>query len=164
MEATMDVTLPPEDALLGRTIAEHRGRMLAGGWLIYVGAVLVLAALMQLPQVLARDGSAGMDPLIGVPLAFVSGAAMLFISYRRWQQAVTVFEKGFVWSQGGQSRRIRWDEIAGATHRTERSRAGIARELEVELSNGEHIVLTDALEGLDQLTSYVRSMAGGRDG
>jgi hypothetical protein len=161
----MDAALPTDDALLGRTIAEHRGRLLAGGWLIYIGAILVLAALMQVSMIGSHDArAASVDPLVGAPVALAVGAAMLFVSYRRWQQAVTVFERGFVWSRGKTSRRIRWDEVASSIHRTERSRAGIARELELELRNGERIVLTDALEGLDQLTSYVRSMSGGRHG
>jgi hypothetical protein len=143
---------------LGRMVSQHQGRMLAGGWLIYIGLILVASGCLALVKMAQGEEAVpgGGDPLV-IAAGFAIGALFLFISYRRWKQSLTVYEGGFVWARGRRERAVRWDEVADYNALTTHSRNGASYELTVRTRDGKTLVLTDAIENVQQLHGYLGS-------
>ena len=83
----------------GRAVGEHDGRFGAGGWLWYIGGVLVLAGVMNSAQGVMGFFAHAPDALSKVGLglgAGVAGALILLVAIVRWRQKVVVFERGLV--------------------------------------------------------------------
>jgi len=145
---------------LGRVISRHHGRILAGGWLLYVGGLLVVGAVMALVK-----GQAGTDRL-GFLAGLAAGVLLLLVSFLKWQQSVTLYEGGFTWTRlllG--TRTVRWDEVADVRAAQIYSRqTGRSYRLEVDTRTGGRLVLTGAVAHVEQLHAYLVSSLRGRHG
>jgi hypothetical protein len=126
---------------LGRPISTHRGTLGAGGWLWYVGGILILSAFLAVYRfmqvlVLGSPFAQAGDTLGTAALSFAIGTALLVVPVLRWRQSVELCEDGLVWRRMFGSRTLRRDEIAGARMVQHHSRMGSYTEVEVELRAG----------------------------
>lgn len=140
----------PEPSELGQVLSRHHGRMLAGGWLLYLGAIFAASAVYW--SVAARwDWAAGCAAV---------AAVALFISWRRWNQTATVYERGIVWQRSGRRKVVRWEEVANVTAETFEDELSIT----VTTHDGRELILDDYLADVQQLHGYLINATRGRDG
>jgi hypothetical protein len=136
---------PPE---LGQVLSRHNGRILAGGWLLYLGAIFAASAVYW---------------LIAANWAWAAGCAAvvavaLFISWRRWNQSATVHEHGIVWQRGRRRKVVRWQEVANVVAESIDDEFMIT----VTTHDGRELVLDDYLADVQQLHGYLLNATGGR--
>jgi hypothetical protein len=138
----------PEPSELGRVLSRHNGRILAGGWLLYLGAIFAASTVYWL---VAANWwwSAGCAAVAGVAL---------FISWRRWNQSATVYERGIVWTRGRRRKVMRWEEVANVAAESIEDEFMIT----VTTHDGRELVLDDYLADVKQLHGYlINAMRGG---
>jgi hypothetical protein len=135
---------------LGQVLNRHHGRILAGGWLLYLG--LIFAASSVIWSVVAGWWEA-------VGCAAVAAVA-LFISWHRWNQSVTVYECGIVWSRGRHREVVRWEEVANVVAET----IGDGLAITVTTRDGRELVLDDYLADVQQLHGYLIDATRDPDG
>ena len=84
----------------GRHVMTFPGSVAAGGWFWYVGAIVLVAAVVQIAQAaspgLVSKASPGGSVAMGLA-GLAAGVALLAIPVLRWRQSVEVYERGFVW-------------------------------------------------------------------
>jgi len=153
------------DGALGRSLSLHRGTFSSGGWLWYVGAVLLAAGVLNLAQALGigvqnKGGPAG---TVGMALGcFVGSFLLLIVPVTRWRQQVELFEGGFVWSRLTGKLTVPKNEVQGTQLITHHSRSGSHVEVVVHLASGRELSmsgLTQADQLAQMLTAYARPMA-----
>jgi hypothetical protein len=138
-----------EPSELGPVLSRHHGRVLAGGWVLYLGAIFAASAVYW--SVAARwDWAAGCAAV---------AAVALFISWRRWNQSATVYERGVVWQRGRHRKVVRWEEVANVTAES------IEEELSITVTthDGRELVLDDYLADVQQLHGYLINATRDRD-
>ena len=121
---------------LGRRLSFHKGLFTAGGWLWYIGGILVLSFFANLVK-----GE--------IVLAFASlgcGLLCLIAPVLKWRQSLAVFEHGFVWQRLTGARSVRKEEVAQATMTTHTSRAGSYVEVEILLSDDRELSVVGVSE------------------
>jgi len=135
---------------LGQVLSRHHGRILAGGWLLYLGAIFAASAVYW---------------LIAANWAWAAGCAAvaavaLFICWRRWNQSATVYERGIVWTRGRQRKVVRWEEVANVTAES------IDDEFMITITthDGRELVLDDELADVQQLHGYLINATRGGEG
>lgn len=79
-----------------------RGQRFAGGWLIYIGAVLVAGGVTSL----GSEGDAALA-LMGI----LVGAGLLAYCAGLWLQEVRIFADGFVWRRFGRIDQVAWSDV-----------------------------------------------------
>jgi hypothetical protein len=130
-----------EPSELGQPLSRHHGRILAGGWLIYLGAIFAASTVYW--SVAARwDWAAGCAAV---------AAVALFISWRRWNQSATVYERGIVWQRGGRRKVVRWEQVANVAAETFEGELSIT----VTTHDGRELVLDDYLADVQHLHGYL---------
>jgi len=132
------------DPALGPSLSVHRGTIGAGGWLWYVGAVLVASGVMALVK----------GQLAGAALGTGIGALLLALPVYRWRQQLEVFENGFVWSRIGGRTLVTRAEVSGTELLAHRSRTGQHVELVVHLAGGRALSIA-GLEGAEQARAFI---------
>jgi hypothetical protein len=136
----------------------------SGGWLWYVGAILLLSGVGNLAQVAgvyvpSKGGATGS---LGLAAAgFIIGALVLIGPVLRWRQQVELFERGFVWTRLLGTHRVRREDIRHTDLITHHGRAASYVEVIVHLTSGREL----SMEGLDHaeqlanmLSAYSRPM------
>lgn len=153
----------------GRSLSLHRGTFAAGGWLWYLGAILLLAGVFNLAELagvaLPSKGaptSASVTGALGMAAAcFVCGALLLIVPVLRWRQRVELFEGGFIWSRLTGRLSVPKHEVQRTELVTHHSRSGTHVEVIVHLADGRELSMS-GLSQADQLanliTAYARPM------
>jgi hypothetical protein len=133
---------------LGQVLSRHQGRILAGGWLLYLGVIFAGCAVSWV--VATRWWEA----------AVCAGAAapMLFVSWRRWNQSATVHEGGIVWRRGQRSNVVRWEEVAEVDAETFDGDFSLT----VTTRDGRELVLDESLADVKQLHGYLANALRGQ--
>jgi hypothetical protein len=128
----------------GARLSSHRGTIGAGGWLWYVGAILVAATIANLATAQLALGAA----------AAVGAGVALSVAVSRLRQSVDVYERALVWEQLGGTTTIAAEDVRGATLVHNHRRPGYYVEVRIALKRGGNrsiIGVTDA----EQLRNYV---------
>jgi hypothetical protein len=145
---------------LGRSLSVHTGTFGAGGWLWYVGAILVLAGFANLAEVAGLTGKqSGPTASVGVAAAcFVIGVLVLIVPVLRWRQRVELFERGFVWQRLTGQRSFQRDDVRRAELVQHTSRSGTHMEVLVHQTDGSELSMS-GLSHSDQLANLLRAYA-----
>jgi hypothetical protein len=141
----------PEPSDLGTMLSRHNGRIIAslsGGFLLYFA--LIVAGGSVAFAVASNWWEAA--------VAFCIAAPLLFIYWRRWNQSVTVYERGIVWKRGRRREVVRWDEVADVAAETIEDDFGLT----VTTSDGRELQL-DSLADMQQLHGYLINATRSRD-
>ena len=110
----------------GRALSVHKGMVSAGGWLWYIGGILVLSFAGNLYK-------GDMWLALG---SLIFGILLLISPLLRWRQSMELFENGFVLKRLTGTRSVSRDEIAFAKLTSHYSRIGHSVEVEIGLKNG----------------------------
>jgi len=149
---------------LGRSLSLHRGTFSSGGWLWYIGAVLLASGVLNLARAVgvsvpSKGGpSSPMEALILAAGSFVFGALLLIVPVLRWRQQVELFEGGFVWSRLISKVTVARSEVQGTELITHHSRSGTHVEVVVHLADGRELSMS-GLSGADQLANMLTAYA-----
>jgi hypothetical protein len=151
----------PQHPRFGTLVGQHAGRFGAGGWLWYIGAILLAAGGMQIGQgsgLLAPtvgDGDPQTTIILGV-VGLIIGTLLLLAAIMRWQQSVAVYERGIVYTKLFGSVEIAFAEVTSAQHVRTHSRLGTSDSVEVTLQSGAEVTI-GSVTGIEQLASMLRS-------
>lgn len=123
--------------------------MFAGGWLIYVGLILILAAVLgavsafrEAPDLLtALTQAAGIAGLGGG-----IGAVLLFVSAWRWRQVVTIYQRGVHHQKLVGERWIRFADLTCAHHETTSYKGSAREHVRFCLKSGKKVVISDVTD------------------
>jgi hypothetical protein len=156
--------LPEIHRELGRVLSRHHGKALAGGTILYVGALLVLAGVVQLFHGVADlvSGGGGLDELAMAFAAFLGAGLILLRCLYLWRQSLGIYEHGFTIQRLFGTRVIRWDEIESATAVRRSDSLGHHFDIEVELRRGGGVTLTDALSDIESQAQLFQTCGGYR--
>ncbi len=153
---------PMDQEELGRPVAELRGKWSAGGWMIYVGLLLVVAGVANVVSALKSASGLVEGLTMGVPLLLICwaiGGLMLFVCAARWRQQVTIFERGFRHQKLTGNRLIRFADIACVDHVITRYKSSYRRHVRLELTNGKRYSVSD-LTDTETLANIIRRAIG----
>lgn len=146
----------------GRSLSVHRGTFGSGGWLWYIGAILLLSGVLHLGQLLgvALPSKGGSAPGgLGLAAAcFAAGALLLIVPVLRWRQQVELFEGGFVWRRLLGTLAVPKHQVQGTELVTHHSRSGTHVELIVHLADGRELSMS-GLSQADQLANMITAYA-----
>jgi hypothetical protein len=151
----------PQHPRFGTLVGQHPGRFGAGGWLWYVGAILLAAGGMHIGQgaglLAPTEGDGDLQTKVIMGLAgLVIGALVLLTAIMRWQQSVAVYERGLVYTKLFGSVEIAFAEVTNVQHIRTHSRLGTSDSLEVTLQSGAEVTI-GSVTGIEQLASMLRS-------
>lgn len=145
------------DGDFGRSLSLHKGTFASGGWLWYVGGILLLSGFANLAQVaglLAPTKGGGTGSVGFAAASFVIGALVLLGPVLRWRQQAELFEGGLVWSRLTGTLRVRRDEVRHTELITHRGRAASYTEVVVHLQSGRELSM-EGLEHAEQLANML---------
>ena len=149
-----------EHPQFGRAVGEHSGRFGAGGWLWYIGAILVAAGVLNAGQgALALIGGAAGDGLTKLgtgALAGAIGSVVVFVAAMRWRQTVTVYERGLVHRKLLGTVELAFADVRGLELVRTRTRSGTTEELHVALRSGGEITIGHITD-IEQLAGMIRN-------
>lgn len=154
--------MPPDD--LGPVLSEHPGTLRAGGWLWYVGGVLLLAAVFNAfngAKELAAGAATVTEVLSLVFFSALFGGLLLIVPVLRWRQKVVVHQNGIVWQRLLGERRIARGEVRGVQVISHRSRYGSHDE--VLLLTADREVSISGVAHATQLANHARAWLASRD-
>lgn len=147
-----------EHPRFGRAVGEHAGRFGAGGWLWYIGGILVAAAALNAGQgVLALVGGPSDDVLTKLATAAIAGAigaVVLAVAAMRWRQTVTVYERGLVHTKLLGTTELAFADVRGVELVRTHSRSGTTEELHVALRDGSEITIGH-VTSIEQLAGMI---------
>jgi hypothetical protein len=132
---------------LGRSIAVFKGTFASGGWLWYIGAVLLAAAIAN---------TAKGEGILALA-SFVAGLLCLVAPVLRWQQRVELFEGGMVWQRLLGTVTVPREVITAVQQIEHRSRQGVRHELVVERRDGRSLSIV-GIERMTQLREQLLSL------
>ena len=140
---------------LGQRVAVHRGTFGSGGWMWYVGGLLVASGVVAFGKALLH----GDNSQLGTgALGLAIGGVLLVVPLMRWRQQVEVFEHGFLWTKLlGKVQGLRAD-IRGVKWISHISKRGQHDEVEVTMANGKRYSMT-GIEHSEQLCNLLRATA-----
>jgi len=154
---------------MGRSLSRHEGTIMAGGWLWYLGGILLLAGLFGIGSgaFAVISGSATLAPDTGLP-RIVTGIIALGISpllliwpVLQWRQVLEIFEGGIHWQRLVLAdQRIPAANLRAVTHVTHRSRSGTSIELVVTLADGSELSIS-GLDRADQAANLIAQLTRG---
>jgi hypothetical protein len=128
----------------GTHLSSHRGTIGAGGWLWYVGAILIAATIANLAKA-----------QIALAAASAVGAGFaLAVAVSRLRQSVEVYEHGLVWEQLFGTTTIAAEDVRGATLVHNQRRTGYYVEVRIALKRGGNRSII-GVTGAEQLRAYV---------
>jgi hypothetical protein len=148
------------DTDLGRSLSLHRGKFSSGGWLWYLGGLLLLGAIAQLAQLAGlTTPTRGGEGSLGMAAASFAGGALLLLSpVLRWRQQVELFEGGFVWSRLTGQVAVRRSDVQRTEIITHHSRMGTHDEVIVHLAGGRELSMS-GLSHAEQLANMLSASA-----
>ncbi|UJR87313.1 MULTISPECIES: hypothetical protein [Sandaracinus] len=142
-----------EHPLYGRPVGEHSGRFGAGGWLWYIGGILVAAGVMNTGQgALALFGGAP-DALTKIGMGVVAGAigaAILLVAVMRWRQHVVVYERGLVYAKLLGQQQVAFADVTRVELVREHSKMGTDETIHIALRDGREVSI-GSVTNIDQL-------------
>jgi hypothetical protein len=139
------------DPELGRPVSVHRGRLLAGGWSLYLGPLLLASGVLSL----GKGGSLAFSAAI-----LAVAGLMLYVVVGRWTQRLTVYEGGLVRTRFGRERRVRWDEVTYVEAQTESGLNTLVSNLELTVSTRRGgMVVLKGFTDIDRLHGYLINAA-----
>lgn len=152
---------------LGPVLSTHKGRFAAGGLLWPVGGVLLLAGPVMLVRGLLAGTPAGLfEGAGGLALATPAGALLLLYAYSLFAQEIVAHQQGLVWTRFLRAPLVlRWDQVRSVQMRTTVGGRGTFHlkgqdiELELELTDGRSISITNDLERAEELRGYMSQPA-----
>ena len=151
---------------LGRMVAELKGKWSAGGWLIYVGFLMIAAGIANLVSAFKEAASLLEVMTIGIPLLLICwaiGGVLLYVSAARWRQTVTIYELGFQHDKLIGGRTVHFADVTGVEHVISRSRSGYREHVYFDLAGGKRYRVSDLAEA-QTLASMANSVAQRRAG
>jgi hypothetical protein len=141
---------------LGHVISTHPGRILAGGWLVYVGLILAATAVHGAVTDSRFEMIGG-----GIPAAL-----LLYVSVKRWNQSLVLCERGFVYRNGWHRHTVSWWDVVSARparaaniNRQNGMESHAEYRIEVETAAGLTLTLTDALRDVRSTERYFTAAA-----
>lgn len=149
---------------LGPVLSTHKGRIAAGGYFWYVGvltAVFSAYSIVQAP--FSGDYGRALSGVTGLAFAFV---LLLYPTYVYLQRLVA-HQHGFVWTRPLRAPVVvRWSDVANVQMTTEHNRRalhmkGVHVELDITLRSGEHVYVSNDLDGIEQIQGYLQQGARG---
>lgn len=147
---------------LGPALSTHKGRFAAGGYLWYLGTLMLVFgawAVVSAPFTgdWARAGN-GVLAVVVVPLVVAWPAYKL-------RQTLTIHQNGFVWERPFRAPLVvRWAEVRGVhvsqvyERRTLHTK-GMHLEIQITLEGGREVVVTNDLDKIEDLQGYLRNAA-----
>jgi hypothetical protein len=145
---------------LGALVAEYRGGFTRGSIIgIAIGVLLLVSYSPIIVIGLIAGGSISTSSLMFELVAFLLGIVILWISMRSSLQRkrfwrVYVFERGFIFTSGGQPDVFRWQEVRAIwweeLNRTDEFRSTIQR-YTVERSDGQRVVFDNKIHKVQEL-------------
>ncbi len=152
---------------LGPVISTHTGRFASGGYFWYISTLMVVFsgyAIVSAPFTgdWARAGSGVSGVALGLAL-------MVYPAYKRFQTLV-VHQEGFEWRRPLRAPLVlRWSEVARVHVTTEYNRRalhmkGTHVELEITRIGGGTVVLSNDLDGIEQVRGYLERAAAANSG
>jgi hypothetical protein len=138
-----------QSSALGRELGRHDGRILAGGWLYYIGALLAAASVTW---ILAT-------PWLGAVATAILVVAALLAGWRQRDQSVTVYERGVVWRRGRDTKVVRWDEVTHVMAQT----VDEQYILTITTRDGREVVFDDSLADVHGLHVHIVNATRDRD-
>jgi hypothetical protein len=144
---------------LGPVLSTHKGRLAAGGYFWYLAALMTVFggwSVVSAPFTgdWVRAGN-------GVTAVAVACVIVIYPAYRLLQ-TLTAHQNGFVWKRLLRAPVVvRWVDVANVRMLTEHNRRalhmkGTHVELDITLKSGEHVVVTNDLEGIEQIQGYLQ--------
>lgn len=144
---------------LGPVLSTHKGRLASGGYFWYLGALMTVFGLYAVVSApFTGDYAKAGSGILGVGVAAV---LMLYPAYMYFQRLVA-HQHGFVWTRPMRAPVVlRWADVANVAMSTEHNRRalhmkGTHVELDITLRSGEHVVVTNDLEGIEQIQGYLQ--------
>jgi hypothetical protein len=137
----------------GRAIATHRGAFTAGGWLWYVGGILIASGVLPLVS-----GTMPMVEALGAAaLACSIGGLLVLVAAMRWRQSLVLYERGLVLTRLLRPTvTIDAGDVASVEHWTAHGSAGAHSTAVVHRKSGRTLEMSH-LHGSDQIVAIVRS-------
>jgi hypothetical protein len=148
---------------LGPTYSTHKGRFAAGGFLWYVGGIIVVGGVVALVRgLLTFDAMSALGGAGTFALAMLAGGGCVLYAYSLLAQELVAHQYGFVWKRFLRAPLVvRWDQVRGVQTRTEYGGRGTFHtkgqnvELELRLADGTTLVLTNDLDRVEELRGYM---------
>jgi hypothetical protein len=142
---------------------------MAGGWLWYVGGVLLAASVAWIAKGVAALastpgialGSLPDDAIAALGNAggcLVAGLLFLVVPVLRWRQSVEVFERGLVWRRWLGTVSLAAQDVHGVRLIHHRRRAGSYTEVVVERASGRRLSIA-GVERPEQLANLIAAFA-----
>ena len=97
---------------LGPRLSEHRGTIRAGGWLWYLGGVMMAGAVLGLVKAITGSQEAG-SALLTALAAAGAVSVLLIVPVLRWRQAAVCHTGGIAWSHLLGDKTIRREDLTG---------------------------------------------------
>lgn len=144
---------------LGPVLSKHDGRIAAGGYFWWVGGLALVFGAYRVVT-----GAVGGDfVLAGQGVTGMAFGAVLWVwpAYLRFQ-TLTAHQNGFVWKRILRAPVVvRWADVTGVQMRTEHNRRalhmkGTNVELDISLRSGGHVVVSNDLDGIEQIQGYLQ--------
>lgn len=149
-----------EHPRFGRLVGQHTGSFGAGGWLWYIGAIMIAAGVVNcwnglMALIAGATGDGGTNVAMGVVCGLI-GAPMLLVAVMRWRQSVDVFERGLVHRKLLGPVEIAFAEVRGLELVHTRSKMGTTSDLHVKLQSGSEVTI-GSVSDIEQLASMIRN-------
>lgn len=124
---------------------------MAGGWLWYLGGLLIISGVMSLP----RDAVA-----MGL-VTILIGAGCLVIPVLRWKQTLEIDEAGLTWTRLNGVVKVPREQLKNVTLIHHHGRMGAHDEVEVVLTDGRTLSI-NGVERAEEAANLVHALIGGR--
>lgn len=150
---------------LGPVISEHRGRFAAGGVGWYLGGVLFASGVFGLGNALIQG--AFIDIPFMLVVTFITSLWLLFL-YAKWKQTLTIHQLGFVHRRLLREPRVlRFDQVQDVDIYRVHKRGswhmkGVHVEVTLFLHGGGKMVITNDIDGIEQLAAYAKPGGAGQ--
>ncbi len=148
MAATSPMTVPLNvDPNLGTLRAQFRGSWMAGGWMIYVGVLMVINGGVIGFKIIEMIGSEQtelletMVPTLGISL--VIAGVLLFLSALRWRQCLSIFDQGLHHKSLLGAKTIFFREIRAVRHEVTVYKGSRRDHMRIELHSGARVNVSD---------------------
>ncbi|AKF09946.1 hypothetical protein [Sandaracinus amylolyticus] len=147
-----------EHPLYGRPVGEHAGRFGAGGWLWYVGGILVAAGVMNTGQGALALFSGAPDAFTKIATGLVAGAigaAIVLAAAMKWRQQVVVYERGLVHTKLLGRQEVAFSDVSRVELVREHSRMGTDETIHIALRDGREVSI-GSVTNIEQLAGMIR--------
>jgi hypothetical protein len=157
----MHAAMGGREAIVGRTLGTHKGRLELRDIMPVGGVLLVLLGLgggaATIPDIVS--GAESVTSLGFVPICVALGALLLWRTIRQMQQTLDVCERGFVYRIGGKEQIVPWVDVTGQRAIRVIGSNGLEKgfRLILALRDGRQITLTTWLENVHGLYGHVAS-------